>query len=549
MSAPPVFPIVGDRPRSFWKNHPGFRQVLLLAAIFFSVTLVLSVHRYLNLYATHDHGLFNQVFWNSIRGNWFQSTLSAGFSTAVEQGAAPDVRYVHLGQHFVIDFLLWMPLYALFPFPLTLTVLQVVLMTAGGLVLYPLARHYLSVPLSLMIVASYYGANTIIGTTLDNFYEFCQLPLFLFSAFLAFEKKWWWLFWVMVALTLGVREEIGISLFGFGAYLALSRRAVRLGIGLCVLSFVYVVIVTTQIMPLFSPDNSMLYLGKYFDRFVDKPDPSTLEVLWAILSQPQAIAEIVFSDFNRRLRYILGLWLPLAFVPAIAPAAWAMGFPYLFTLLIQMGNNIALSINTRYVLAIAPGLYYGAILWWARHPNAFRPRFRRIWIGCIILSLIFTITSNPHRSLYFLTPYRLHPLLYHWVGDRWHHSAQVFGVMGQIPPDASISTNTYSLPHLSGRRAIVRIPKVEFMGDSREIVTVEYLLLDFWHFKQPTLVSPLDGGRFKEVIPVVDRLLERNTHGIATLQGEILLLKQGVTSSPEDLSRWAALRNQLKEIS
>jgi len=54
--------------------------------------------------------------------------------------------YIHLGQHFVIVFLIWMPIYALFPSPITLIFLQVALIAAAGIVLYFLARHYLSVP-------------------------------------------------------------------------------------------------------------------------------------------------------------------------------------------------------------------------------------------------------------------------------------------------------------------------------------------------------------------------------------------------------------------
>ena len=79
--------------------------------------------------------------------------------------------YIHLGQHFVIVFLIRMPIYVLFPSPITLMFLQVALIAAAGIVRYFLARRYLSVPLSLMIVASYYGANGVINPTLGNFYE------------------------------------------------------------------------------------------------------------------------------------------------------------------------------------------------------------------------------------------------------------------------------------------------------------------------------------------------------------------------------------------
>jgi uncharacterized membrane protein len=68
--------------------------------------------------------------------------------------------------------------------PITLIVWQVALIAAAGIVLYFLARHYLSVSRSVMIVASYYGANGVIGPTLGNFYEHCQIPLFIFSLLL-----------------------------------------------------------------------------------------------------------------------------------------------------------------------------------------------------------------------------------------------------------------------------------------------------------------------------------------------------------------------------
>jgi uncharacterized membrane protein len=115
--------------------------------------------------------------------------------------------------------------------------LQVALITAAGIVLYFLPRHYLSVPLSVMIVASYYRANDVIDPTLGNFYEQWQIPLFIFSLLLALEKQRWPLFWLFAVLTLGTREDAGISLFGIGAYLIVNRRYSCAGIALCALSF------------------------------------------------------------------------------------------------------------------------------------------------------------------------------------------------------------------------------------------------------------------------------------------------------------------------
>ena len=151
-------------------------------------------------------------------------------------------------------------------------------------------------------------------------------------------------------------------MFGIGAYLIVSRSYPRVGIALCALSFSYVLFVTNTIMPMFLVDNSPLYLANYFRKFVKTENQSTLELLWAILSQPQLIIEVFFKDASRRILYLLGDWLPLAFVPASAPSAWIMTVFPLLVLLLQFFNQAATSINIRYTFAVIPGLFYGTIL-------------------------------------------------------------------------------------------------------------------------------------------------------------------------------------------
>jgi hypothetical protein len=132
----------------------GLRRAFLLAILFFTGVLLIALNRYYSFYASYDHGLFNQLFWNSIQGNFFQSSLtSANSAASLEDGVIPIVSFIHLGQHFVIDFLLWLPLYVLFPHPVTLIVLQVGLMAIAGLVLYHLARHYVQPALALWITS------------------------------------------------------------------------------------------------------------------------------------------------------------------------------------------------------------------------------------------------------------------------------------------------------------------------------------------------------------------------------------------------------------
>ncbi|HAT15225.1 MAG TPA: hypothetical protein DCS91_18090 [Microcoleaceae bacterium UBA11344] len=454
-----------------------------------------------------------------------------------------------LGQHFVIDFLLWMPLYALFPSPVTLIVLQVTLIAAAGIVLYFLARHYLSVPMSVMIVASYYGANGVIGPTLGNFYEHCQIPLFVFSLLLALEKQRWVLFWIFAALTLGPREDAGITLFGIGVYLIFSRRYPRTGVALCVLSFSYVSLITNTVMPMFSNDNSRLYLANYFRKFVTIENPSTLQLLWAIVTQPQIIIQVFFADLEsleRRIRFVLGLWLPLGFIPVVSFPAWVMSSFPLLVLLLQVENKAATSISTRYTLSLVPVLIYATILWWSEHPERFKPRLHRFWSGCIGLSLLFTLTSNPHRALYFISPYSIQPWVDQSLSAQLDHAADLKTVFNSIPKDASVSTSSYIVSHLSGRRKIIRLEVMQLRDEDGKTVDVDYGLLDLWQLQQNNLKAPVDRGRVKGGVRFADEALRQGTYGVAQVLDGVVLIQKGITSKPEVLSAWLKLRQEIE---
>lgn len=344
------------------QKQPGLKLVVGAAIAFFGLCLILLLNRYYSFYASFDQGIFNQVFWNSLHGRFFQSSLSSSLSTnVVHSGEVASVYYHRLGQHFTPALLIWLPLYALFPSPVTLSVLQVILVTAGGIVLYFLAREYLETPIAAMITASYYGAIALISPTLTNFHDISQIPLFTFSLLLAMEKRKWWLFWLFAIALLAVREDSGIGLFSVGFYMILSKRFPRTGLAVCTISFGYMIALTNLIMPLFSADISKRFMMERFGQYANGDEASTIDIIWGIVSNPWRLLIELFSPFFGTILYLLGQWLPLAFVPAVSPAAWMVaGFP-LLKLLLGKGDSV-LSITIRYAMTVVPGLFYGAIL-------------------------------------------------------------------------------------------------------------------------------------------------------------------------------------------
>lgn len=528
-------------------KFPSLRWVIGAAVLFWVICCGLTLQRYYNFYPTYvsfDQGIFNQVFWNNLHGRWFESSLSSTESSAVMQGELPDVAYRRLGQHFTPALLLWLPFYALFPSPAGLSVLQVTLVTLAGLVLYVLARQYHPPELAAWITVSYYAATAVISPTVANFHDICQIPLYIFGLLLALEQRSGWL-WLFAILTLAVREDSGVVLFGVGFYLLASRRHPWIGGGLCGLSLTYMLLLTNLIMPLFSSDISQRFMIEQFGQFVDTPEASTLQVLWGILSHPGRLLLEIIAPINQTLRYLLGQWLPLAFVTIISPEAWLLsGFPTL-KLLIQQEAITSLSLHLRYAMTLVPGLFYGAILWWTKHPQLFQNRrFRRFWGLCIGLSLFFTVTSNPNRVLSFLIPDSFQPWVYVSPFCQAEHRQSIQALLAQIPPDASITATDHIVAHLSNRREALRFPMLRFRDDAGQAARVEYAIADLWYLEQYQAAFSDYRKSLKLTAMRVSDLLTKQ-YGLIDFQDGVALMQRRVDSDPAALKRWTDYSRQL----
>jgi len=537
------------------------KGIIVSAIAFFVITLILLLHRHFTFYSSYDQGIFNQVFWNGIHGNFFQSSLSSQLSTnVVHNDEVPYVAYHRLGQHFTPALFLWLPIYALFPNPATLSVLQVIFVTSAGIVLYFLAREYVDNTVATLISVSFYAANAILAPTLANFHDISQIPLFVFSLLLAMEKRWWWLFALLSVFILAVREDSGITLFGIGVYMVLSRRFPRIGMIVCTVSFGYLLVLTNLIMPLFSEDISKRFMLERFGQYVEGNEASTLDVIWAMVTQPWLLVIELVTPVGRTIRYLLGQLLPFAFIPAVAPGAWMIaGFP-LLKLLLGKGFSV-LAITIRYAMGVVPGLCYGAILWWGGQgvlrfnqpletltPRPLSRNFRRFWMVCIGLTLFFTLTSNPNRTFYFLIPDSVDPWVYVSLPEQWEHSGNIYHLMNKIPPEASVATTTYIIPHLSGRREIIRFPALQLRNDQEEVESVEYVLADLWRLRQYQVAFDDDLMRLRTMTNQIEEMTNQGDYGITDFREGVILLEKGADNNSQALNQWLSFKTEITPI-
>jgi uncharacterized membrane protein len=536
----------------FWQKslkQPEFQWVIKAAILFWIICCALVLHRFYNFYPSYvsfDQGIFNQVFWNSLHGRFFESSLSSTESVAVMQGEIPDVSYHRLGQHFTPALMLWLPFYALFPSPAGLSVLQVTLITAAGFVLYALARHYHPPRLSAWIAVSYFAAIAVISPTVANFHDISQIPLYIFSLLLALEKRKWWFVGLFAILTLLVREDSGVVLFGIGFYLFISRRYLWLGLGLCGLSLGYMLALTNLIMPLFSDDVSQRFMIEEFGHFVEGEEASTLDVIWGILTNPVQLLTSIFTPFGRTMSYLLGHWVPLAFIPLISGSAWALVFFPLLKILIRQQDIVSLSLHLRYAMTLVPGLFYGAILWWAAHPNRFDRPFRRVWTVCLILSLFFTVTANPNRTLSWAIPDSFQPWVYVSPPRQWQHSQAIRSLLAQVPPDASITATDHIVSHVSNRREVLRFPRIRLINDEEENIRVEYVIADLWYLQQYQPAFADYRESLRRDIEDITRMSDRR-YGMVDFNDGVVLLQLDTESNPTAQAEWETFRQDVEQ--
>src|SRR5258708_1138142 len=124
-----------------WRHYcAGLRRLLLARegtialslgiayAVLFSVLTVLRHPPYHSFGL--DLALFDQVFWNTIHGRVFESTMSLGV-------VAPHSFF---GDHLSPELFLIVPFYLAYPHPESLVVVQSVALALGGWPVYLLAR-------------------------------------------------------------------------------------------------------------------------------------------------------------------------------------------------------------------------------------------------------------------------------------------------------------------------------------------------------------------------------------------------------------------------
>src|SRR5438445_7527560 len=299
--------------------------VAALALTYFLLFSVLSVLRHLTYHSFgSDLGLFDQVFWNTTQGRFFESTMSL----------AQPQPHSYFGDHFSPTYLVLLPAYALVPRPETLLVIQTLFLAIGVWPLYLLARLKLEPGLQRLAWALvYFLFLPVAFINLFDFHELALVVLPLGFTMYFLEKGRPGLFLLSLVSTFLVKEELPLVGAGFGAYILLAKRDWRLGLAVLAGSLVAFVAVIRVIIPAFGGGGSYVYFSQRITYRYRELGATPQAIISTAVTHPDRLARLIFQ--GQKLKFLVGIFGPVLGLTAISGWAAILVLPMLGILLLS----------------------------------------------------------------------------------------------------------------------------------------------------------------------------------------------------------------------
>lgn len=394
-------------------------------------------HRHFNTF-DYDLGQLNNEFYNALHGHPFRCT------PLIREGNWSELR-----DHAAFTMYPLLPFYALAPRSETLLAIQAVLVGSGAIPIYRFAARRLSRPLAAVLAFAYLLYPPVHGAT---FFEMHFQPVagaFLLWMIDMFDDRRTALFVAFFLLAIGCREDVPVGLCCFGLFLVLTGHRTRAGIWILVVSAVYFVAIRFVIMPLIGPWG---FAEIYKDLF--PPGESSFGgVVKTMVTNPVfTFRTMLTSD---KLRYVLQILTPIAFLPLRRVPLWLAVVPGFFFSVLTTGYGATTNIGYQYSAHFTAYIFPAAALAlaWMETTNAVDGRVRRraAAVALVLATLAMTVRwggfpprtsfASGYGTINFKpnTPEELQK-------DRWLHE-----LVARVPPLAKLAVSDRELPHVSSR--------------------------------------------------------------------------------------------------
>lgn len=399
-------------------------------------------------YNFFDLSIFNQVFFNTLHGRWFDLSINLNN---------------YLADHFSPIIVLFIPIYAIYPAAPTLLVVQTIFLGLSAWPLYLIAKAVSKNKITALLVALWWLLSPFVHNA--NFFEFHFLSVAVFLIFWAFYfyyKNNFKLFFLFIVFSLLCREDIALILLGFFILSLLDKKNLRWKIVALLLPLIYFV-GAIGLIGHFNVDGNYKFLVYY--GWLGGTTP--LAILWSWFSHPFDLLAHIFTW--RNFGSLLVIFLPFIFLPLAKPKYLLLALLPLLEFILSAPSLYPLIYNIHYILLLLPALFISLIVvlaglkarrpFWGSHYiyNNFL-FFKVVWVVSIIYFFIFLSAV---------------PKVINYNYDKEDINArQEF--LSIISPQAKVAASLDFLPQLSNRQFLYPIYYAYF--HSSQFAKAEFVL-------------------------------------------------------------------------
>lgn len=450
----------------------GKRTVLVIAAalgFFFAAYIgLLTSLRYLTYSAPNfDFGIFCNMFFN------MKETLLPNVT------CERDGLLSHFAVHVSPIYYVLLPIYMLFPSPLTLEIGQAVILASGVIPVVLLCHHLkLSNKATVAFAAVYVLYPALAGGCFYDLHENKFLAPLILWLMLFIEKKQEIPTYIFMILVLLVKEDAPVYIMFIALYMLIHRKEYRKGIIMMTVSVAYFFGVTSYLAN--AGDGVMTYR---YDNFIADRDAGLVGVIKTVLVNP---ALVFFESFNAdKLEFMILTLIPLGFMPFLTrkTSRLILVLPYMLVNLMS-DYQYQHSIFFQYTYASCALLIYLSIL----NLSELSHHAKKTLLTMSVSASLLFFTSQISEKDYYIARY---------VAGREDY-AKMNEVLEQIPDDASVKASTFLVPKLSQRFEIYDISTVH---------DTEYAAVDLrtgYNSKADIQLQQLENEGYEAVITVED---------------------------------------------
>lgn len=328
-----LFAIAHERPSESVRHAAERARAILgsatfygrMAAVLLALYLLVAIRSHLSFHTfSHDFSMFDEALYQSSHGRFL---------------FAPVLGRSYLSEHFAPILAVLVPVHRFIPTPYLLVVVNAVLLWAAVLPLRSLLDSFGLSRTTRNLACLVYLTNPVTVAALDyGFHVEAFLPFVLFALAVTHRRGSPWGYGAWLLLALAIKEDVGLYLLGWGAFLRVAERRPWKGALTILVSAAYVIAVLGVVNP-------MLAGGAREYRFLSRWEAwgsTPVGIASGLLTHPIALIAAVAAP-----AYLL-FFYRLVFTPFLTRWGWL-----LFTIPWVLGATSA----SRPQATL--GLYYG----------------------------------------------------------------------------------------------------------------------------------------------------------------------------------------------